>query len=907
MVWPRGVHNREEMLRRHGRHDDIVEEVFDLLRPPDAVDEEVELAEAAHELQAYSWAALLSLPDFLDSLEPQVESRAFLGPLLCLNHDIRRTALRHTGLRYLGLFRTAFGVEHGCRLYAHQLRSLGVMHAAEHPAGWEFGQMRGGILGDDPGLGKTVTMLALIVSTIGVPPERPRVFWDATGWPALRTNPTGLQQLLKLTNYLRTVSPHHPKLWKLAAFANRAGAAADYPTIEEFDSDVEEVVGAVIASRGGHEASIEAIRSVREPVRLHMIAVREGLDPRHRSFIKSTLGKRVALERKLVCTPATLVVVPMALLEHWFEQLRRHVDYRALSRDGAGHGCAVWIDGLGDAALAPFFSLPPKQRLDAWPALPDEYMLGSCSIVLTSYERCQYEYVHRTTAASEPGGDSSLMKLRWLRLVVDEGHELGHNEAAGWSDKANRFIATIAAERRWVMSGTPVGARGKVAQLWQLQRLLAFLREPNYGVVMRVESPYLEPAGKGAADAEAEGERAFARLIVRPAAADDTRKRGVARSRLEGTLKPLMVRHRKCDLQLPEPIFLPPYVATLSKLPDEEGTMLGQRHYTNRVCTRAADHVAAVMDEARHAWSSCSLGPEPKAVVFSEFDNDLSQVSSCLVASLGNEAVAEHWGAYRSTELARFRHGRQSCRVCPRCGFENDLQVEHHRCDRFLFEVVLEGHGGAPLNPDADPSAEQWASTWLVEEERLYITDGLGGAYRQWHVSDFDRYRDPTALTPAVRNVWVSTAPLANSKLPTPRWPGESSWPADHSYAEVDAVAGGPGGNKLPAKLRGWAKCGKWCAPQRACPPCWSLQQPAVPFGSAPILLDAAWREKQTQTYILTLREDGSHGLDLSFVTHLFLVNPIDDQARLSQVVARAHRMGATGPVTVEPIVLWDD
>ncbi|EOD20100.1 hypothetical protein EMIHUDRAFT_310632 [Emiliania huxleyi CCMP1516] len=81
----------------------------------------------------------------------------------------------------------------------------------------------------------------------------------------------------------------------------------------------------------------------------------------------------------------------------------------------------------------------------------------------------------------------------------------------------------------------------------------------------------------------------------------------------------------------------------------------------------------------------------------------------------------------------------------------------------------------------------------------------------------------------------------------------------------------------LPAKLRAWAKCGAWRAPQRACPPCWLGRSPPVPR------------------------------LDLSFVTHLFLVNPIDDEARLAQVVARAHRMGATAPVLVEPMLLWDD
>ena len=43
-----------------------------------------------------------------------------------------------------------------------------------------------------------------------------------------------------------------------------------------------------------------------------------------------------------------------------------------------------------------------------------------------------------------------------------------------------------------------------------------------------------------------------------------------------------------------------------------------------------------------------------------------------------------------------------------------------------------------------------------------------------------------------------------------------------------------------------------------------------------------------------------------SFVTHLFIVNEIEDPAVERQVIARAHRMGATGPVTVQTLRLWE-
>ena len=123
------------------------------------------------------------------------------------------------------------------------------------------------------------------------------------------------------------------------------------------------------------------MRAVREPVRLHLLAVREGLDPRQRGFNKTArafvhgrqtlpshllasplqrylrgdtctseipprrlrhtsdtpletpskfratrpqaLGKRVQMERRLIGTSATLIIVPSSLLEHWHEQLCR--------------------------------------------------------------------------------------------------------------------------------------------------------------------------------------------------------------------------------------------------------------------------------------------------------------------------------------------------------------------------------------------------------------------------------------------------------------------------------------------------------------------------------------------------------------------------------------------------------
>jgi hypothetical protein len=51
----------------------------------------------------------------------------------------------------------------------------------------------------------------------------------------------------------------------------------------------------------------------------------------------------------------------------------------------------------------------------------------------------------------------------------------------------------------------------------------------------------------------------------------------------------------------------------------------------------------------------------------------------------------------------------------------------------------------------------------------------------------------------------------------------------------------------------------------------------------------------------------GSTGLDLSFATHIFLLERIKDPALHNQIISRAHRMGATGPVEVTLIQVRSD
>ena len=97
---------------------------------------------------------------------------------------------------------------------------------------------------------------------------------------------------------------------------------------------------------------------------------------------------------------------------------------------------------------------------------------------------------------------------------------------------------------------------------------------------------------------------------------------------------PLLVRHTKADLRLPEPVHLPTFDASLTRV--EPSSAEGQRAFTARVTRHAATHVLGTVqrarDEYRAAQRAGAAGArEPKAVIFSEFENDLEQVpDACL-------------------------------------------------------------------------------------------------------------------------------------------------------------------------------------------------------------------------------------------------------------------------------------
>ncbi|CAN0031506.1 unnamed protein product, partial [Ectocarpus sp. 4 AP-2014] len=152
------------------------------------------------------------------------------------------------------------------------------------------------------------------------------------------------------------------------------------------------------------------------------------------------------------------------------------------------------------------------ERSDA--RLPPVDELKEFGVVVTTYQRLTNE---------QPGwSDSPLSRIHWLRMVLDEGHAMGTSAMTSCGDVARR----IEAERRWVMTGTPTPTTSADAALRNLSNLLNLLREKEYSPEWRrnVRGPFVANKPEG-------------------------------RERLRRLLKEVMIRHTKADLlSIPPPV-----------------------------------------------------------------------------------------------------------------------------------------------------------------------------------------------------------------------------------------------------------------------------------------------------------------------------------------------------------------
>jgi hypothetical protein len=182
---------------------------------------------------------------------------------------------------------------------------------------------------------------------------------------------------------------------------------------------------------------------------------------------------------------ATLVVVPPILVKHWEDQILIHV------RPGALRVLSV------------------KSASDIPPALELAFRYD---VVLVGFK------VLNTVSHRMRADAPSLLCVRFLRIIMDEGHRLGASAAS--ISNFSLVSELLRAERRWIMTGTPTPST-TTTDVRTLQPLLKFLHDASLGLdrhawARAVQKPY-EAYKAEALDCL---DRLFARLMVRSCKAD---------------------------------------------------------------------------------------------------------------------------------------------------------------------------------------------------------------------------------------------------------------------------------------------------------------------------------------------------------------------------------------------------
>ncbi|KAJ5202752.1 hypothetical protein N7449_004831 [Penicillium cf. viridicatum] len=140
--------------------------------------------------------------------------------------------------------------------------------------------------------------------------------------------------------------------------------------------------------------------------------------PAKRDNQRSTSGYAEPAEHIRLCS-GTLVIVPENLVDHWEREITTHTSD---------------------------LKLLVLRTKDTTPSTDE---LLNFDIVMFSKGRCSKEKANRNSRAQK--SDAPILDLHWLRVIVDEGHNL-----AGKTTEMVDFLRKLKFERRWMISGTPL-------------------------------------------------------------------------------------------------------------------------------------------------------------------------------------------------------------------------------------------------------------------------------------------------------------------------------------------------------------------------------------------------------------------------------------------------------------------
>ncbi|KAJ3013444.1 UNVERIFIED_CONTAM: hypothetical protein HDU68_000697 [Siphonaria sp. JEL0065] len=126
----------------------------------------------------------------------------------------------------------------------------------------------------------------------------------------------------------------------------------------------------------------------------------------------------------------TLIICPLSVISNWVDQFKQHTSSDSIS---------VYVFHGKDRNTSPSF-------------------LAECDVVVTTYNML---------AQADVGYKTGLHKIKWRRVVLDEGHIIRNRNS-----KQTKAIVALDAERHLVVSGTPI--QNSVEDLYSLMWFMKF-------------------------------------------------------------------------------------------------------------------------------------------------------------------------------------------------------------------------------------------------------------------------------------------------------------------------------------------------------------------------------------------------------------------------------------------------
>ncbi|XP_006993878.1 helicase-like transcription factor isoform X1 [Peromyscus maniculatus bairdii] len=314
--------------------------------------------------------------------------------------------------------------------------------------------VHGGILADDMGLGKTLTAIAVILTNFadGKPllskrskKNQPRKeYKEETGKlrgsnsdkeadglsaePSRYSEEPGVSDIQKNKYPMLELSSFCPKRRKIAVQYIESSDSEEIETSEP----PQKMKGKLKNAQSDTKNRVKGSSKVKEDTKFAHALTLSALATK-----KKMLKKGVSVvERSKKCntgerTRTMLIICPLSVMSNWIEQFGQHIKSEVHLNFYVYYG-------------------PDRIR--------EPTFLSKQDIVLTTYNILTHDYGNKD--------DSTLHSIKWLRVILDEGHAIRNPNA-----QQTKAVLDLEAERRWVLTGTPI--QNSLKDLWSL---LSFLK-----------------------------------------------------------------------------------------------------------------------------------------------------------------------------------------------------------------------------------------------------------------------------------------------------------------------------------------------------------------------------------------------------------------------------------------------